>query len=84
LLGRNYLRLEYALVTLRFQSGVIAHLEGTWAHDGFSSRFEIAGEKGMINYDSREAAPIALLERTKEHGGVGGVAVPESPLKHNP
>ncbi|GAE08531.1 NADH-dependent dyhydrogenase [Paenibacillus sp. JCM 10914] len=31
--GHHQGHLDYALVTLRFRSGVIAHVEGTWAHE---------------------------------------------------
>jgi UDP-N-acetylglucosamine 3-dehydrogenase len=77
------LRLDYALVTLRFENGVIAHVEGTWAHEGFASKFEFSGTKGIIDYDSTKAVPITSLVRTKYKRSVG-VAVPESPLKKNP
>ena len=30
-MGREYNRLDYALVTLRFESGAIAHVEGQWS-----------------------------------------------------
>jgi UDP-N-acetylglucosamine 3-dehydrogenase len=83
LLGRDYLRLDYALVTLRFKNGVIAHVEGSWAHEGFSMAFELAGKSGIIDYDSSKTSSIKALTRNKEEGG-GGVAVPESPLKENP
>jgi UDP-N-acetylglucosamine 3-dehydrogenase len=83
MLGRTFARMDYALVTLRFRSGVIAHVEGTWAHQGFSMKLEIAGSRGIIDYDSARDKPIVLSQRnTKESGG--GVAVPESPLKDNP
>ncbi|WP_423241348.1 Gfo/Idh/MocA family protein [Oceanobacillus zhaokaii] len=75
-------RLEYALVTLRFESGVIAHVEGTWAHQGFSTKFEIAGKEGIIEYDSAKVAPVVASK--KETTSSGGVAVPESPMKENP
>lgn len=83
LLGRQYARLEYALVTLRFKSGVIAHVEGTWAHEGFSMKFELAGQTGIIEYDSSKELPIFAHTRSRSEG-TGGVAVPESPLKENP
>ena len=83
LIGRGYARMEYALVTLRFRSGVIAHVEGTWSHEGFSSRFEIAGKTGIIAYDSAKDRPLLVQERGTEVSAYG-VAVPESPLNENP
>ena len=39
---------DYALVTLRFESGVIAHVEGNWARPGgFVVNVEVAGTVGF-------------------------------------
>ncbi|PPA70520.1 Gfo/Idh/MocA family protein [Jeotgalibacillus proteolyticus] len=75
--------IDYALVTLRFQSGVIAHLEGTWAHQNFSYGIEIAGRDGIIEYDSKKISPLSYQPRNKK-SGAGGVKVPESPLASSP
>nr|WP_275580694.1 Gfo/Idh/MocA family oxidoreductase [Aquibacillus albus] len=80
--GRVYVKVEYALVTLRFKSGVIAHVEGTWAHQNFTTKFEFAGRDGIIEYDSSKVAPV--VANTNVSTSDGGVAVPESPLKDNP
>jgi UDP-N-acetylglucosamine 3-dehydrogenase len=79
----NKKRIDYSLVTLRFKSGVIAHVEGTWAHQGFTTKFEFAGEKGIIEHDSSKSVPVVLEVRNRNKVG-GGVAVPESPLKYSP
>ena len=79
--GRVYSRVEYALVTLRFKSGVIAHVEGTWAHQNFTTKFEIAGKSGIIEFDSSKVQPVVTGRNSSSSGGV---AVPESPLKDNP
>jgi UDP-N-acetylglucosamine 3-dehydrogenase len=81
--GRAIAKLDYALVTLRFKSGVIAHLEGTWAHQNFSTKFEIAGKEGIIQYDSSKTAPLVKGINQSDTGSAG-VAVPDSPLKENP
>lgn len=81
--GRELTQMDYTLVTLRFKSGAIAHVEGTWAHQSFSMRFEIAGKTGIIDYDSAKDTP--LLSFTRNPGASSeGVAVPESPLQENP
>ncbi|MFG6120967.1 Gfo/Idh/MocA family protein [Thalassobacillus sp. B23F22_16] len=77
------LSIDYALVTLRFKSGVLAHLEGTWAHQGFSSGIEVAGTEGIIDYNSAKNSPLKHVSREKEAGSAG-VEVPESPLASNP
>lgn len=83
LLGRTEERLDYALVTLRFASGAIAHVEGTWAHTGFRYGFEIAGSGGLLEFDSDKVKPVVISQRTAA-AGFAGVAVPESPLKESP
>ena len=72
-------RLDYALVTLRFESGVVGHVTGSWAHPGgFRTSLEIAGDGGLVDHDSARTAPLAASVRST--GGGGGVAVPESPM----
>jgi len=71
---------DYALVTVRMESGAVAHVTGSWAHPGgFRTSLEIAGDAGLIEYDSALSAPLTLAQHKTEGGG-GGVAVPESPL----
>ncbi|WP_082235346.1 Gfo/Idh/MocA family protein [Halobacillus massiliensis] len=76
-------RNDYSLVTLRFNNGIIAHVEGTWAHEGFSSKFEFAGTKGIIDYDSSEVSPVRAVKKSPVQQ-TSGVVVPESPLKATP
>ena len=72
-------RLDYALVTLRFASGAVGHVTGSWAHPGgFRTTLEIAGDGGLIEYDSARSAPLSASLRTSAGGG--SVAVPESPM----
>lgn len=76
--------LDHALVTLRFENGVIAHVEGSWAQPvgtPFSTSFEIAGTKGLYEYNKDQATPVTL--RTAE-GEAGAQFVPESPLAVEP
>jgi predicted dehydrogenase len=74
---------DYALVTLRFKSGVIAHVEGSWAHSGFFTTFEAAGSEGLIYFDSRTASPIRIFVKTQAEGKAA-VEVPESPVNVSP
>jgi len=70
---------DYALTTLTFDSGVVAHVESTWMDPtGFRTTFEVAGSKGLIEHDSRSNA--FLRTATKE--GVwtdGGVTPTDDP-----
>lgn len=83
LANRSIEHLDYALVTLVFTSGVIAHVEGTWAHPTFSSQYEFSGKNGIIEYDSLKEEPV-LLSISQSSVAERGVAVPQSPLKKSP
>src|SRR3990170_3037754 len=74
--------LDYALATLRWPDGPIAHLEASWAeHDGFRTAFEVRGDKGMLVHDSRASAPLA----TQMAGGPAGPAmIPMTTLHETP
>lgn len=50
---------DYALTTLEFESGAIAHVEATWLDpSGFRTTLEVCGDKGMIEFDSRKVATV--------------------------
>lgn len=50
---------EYALSTLTFASGLVAHVESTWLDpSGFRTAFEVCGSEGMLEYDSRRAPSL--------------------------
>lgn len=64
---------DYALTTLTFESGAVAHVESTWMDpSGFRVTFEVCGSEGMIEYDSRNTPAV----RTHTAGGTRT----ESPL----
>ncbi len=80
----NIKHTDYALVTLRFESGVIAHVEGNWAKaGGFDVNVEVAGTKGLLSYSNNSAVPISIELKSKEEGKIG-VTVPESPTLESP
>jgi len=82
--ARNLPFIDYALVCIRFKSGVIAHVIGSWAYSGnFRTALEVAGSKGMIQMNTDECAPISIEMQAKEGGG-GGVAVPMIPIAKSP
>lgn len=67
--------IDYALVTLRFENDIIAHVEGSWAHQKDRSAFEFAGEKGIIQYDTSQTSPLVVEK--ENHDQV------ESPFKQS-
>jgi UDP-N-acetylglucosamine 3-dehydrogenase len=61
-LGREYNRLDYALITLRFDGGAIAHVEGHWGYPGpFNYSIEVAGSHAILSADSTEPATLDLV-----------------------
>jgi predicted dehydrogenase len=77
---------DYALVTLRFASGVIGHVEGTWADPGgFKVSFEIAGNAGLLEYAFNQPAPVPYMAALEQADSTrAAVPVPESPTATNP
>ncbi len=50
---------DYALTTLSFDEGAVAHVEATWMDpSGFRVAFEVCGSEGMIEHDSRNTATV--------------------------
>nr|MBA3637500.1 gfo/Idh/MocA family oxidoreductase [Rubrobacteraceae bacterium] len=81
MLGREYNRLDYVLVTLRFESGAIAHVEGHWGYPGpFNYSIEVAGSSALLTVDSTEPAPLELIGDTAS-GEVPNLASGKSPYE---
>lgn len=81
--GKELPKKDYALVTLRFKNGVIAHIEGSWSHSTFEIRLEVAGTEGIIEYNSAKDSPLMLVIEQAQNGHKG-IVVLESPLAMNP
>jgi predicted dehydrogenase len=53
---------DYALTTLTFDSGAVAHVESTWMDpSGFRTSFEVAGSEGLIQHDSRSNVALRTV-----------------------
>lgn len=79
-LGREYNRLDYALVTLRFAGGAIAHVEGQWGYPGpFNYSVEVAGSDALVTVDSTE--PVQLLGAATDSGESPDVTTGKSPFQ---
>lgn len=77
---------DHALAILRFDNGAMAHIEGSWAYPVpmFSVRAEVAGDNGLIEWDSDDTAPIHLHRYADAADDSGDVALPTSPLSQDP
>jgi predicted dehydrogenase len=53
--------LDYALITVRFRNGVLAHVETSWAEaEGFHVEGEVSGDGGLLTYDSDESTALRV------------------------
>ena len=54
---------DYALTTLTFESGAVAHVEATWMDPGgFRTTFDIAGSEGLLEFDSRKTPALKTVK----------------------
>lgn len=62
---------DHALITLRFASGAIGHIEASWSHPRttFRTRVEVAGDGGLLEWDSLDR-PALLAELYDEANGL--------------
>jgi UDP-N-acetylglucosamine 3-dehydrogenase len=82
MLGREYNRLDYVFVTLRFESGAIAHVEGHWGYPGpFNYSIEVAGSDALLTVDSTEPTPLELVGDPAASGEAPDLASGESPYE---
>ena len=53
---------DYALTTLTFESGAVAHVEATWMDPGgFRTTFDIAGSDGLLAFDSSKTPALKTV-----------------------
>lgn len=76
---------DYGLAILTHESGAISHIAGAWAYPPptFRTHIELAGDAGLIEFDSDATAPILSLLRV-EDGDSPDVGLPSSPLSESP
>jgi predicted dehydrogenase len=77
---------DYGLAILRHHSGALSHVAGAWAYPPptFRTGLEIAGDAGLIAFDSGATAPILNLIHAGGEGDAPDVALPSSPTAESP
>ena len=77
---------DYGMAILRHRDGALAHITGAWAYPPpvFRTRLEIAGDAGLIEFDSQGTAPVELLLQQTGGSGSPDVAVPASVVSESP
>ena len=78
--------IDYGLVILGHRSGALSHIAGAWAYPPptFRTHLEIAGDRGLIEFDSDGTAPIRNLILKSGGSDAPDVAVPSSPVSESP
>jgi predicted dehydrogenase len=80
------LGVDHTLITLRFASGAIGHIEGSWAFPAgnFRTYLELAGTEGLLVHDSDDAQPLDV----QYHSGAAPAGAPvigdPAPLDDDP
>jgi predicted dehydrogenase len=77
---------DYGLVILSHRSGALSHIAGAWAYPPptFRTHLEIAGDRGLIEFDSDGTAPIQNLILKSAGSNAPDVALPSSPVSESP
>jgi predicted dehydrogenase len=77
---------DYGLVILSHRSGALSHIAGAWAYPPptFRTHLEIAGERGLIEFDSEGTAPIQNLILKTGASDAPDVPLPASPVSESP
>jgi len=84
--GHPQASVDYGLVILKHTSGALSHVAGAWAYPPptFRTHIEIAGDGGLIEFDSDETAPIRSLIQRADQGDAPDVGLPSSPTSESP
>jgi len=77
---------DYGLVILGHRSGALSHIAGAWAYPPptFRTHLEIAGDRGLIAFDSDGTAPIQNFILKTGGADAPDVALPSSPVSESP
>jgi myo-inositol 2-dehydrogenase/D-chiro-inositol 1-dehydrogenase len=77
---------DFGMAVLRHASGAITHVSGGWVYPWpvFRTGFEIAGDGGLIQYESTEAVPVTSYLVGERDSGEASTALPDSPVAENP
>jgi len=77
---------DFGMAVLRHASGAISHVSGGWVYPWpvFRTGFEIAGDGGLIQYESTDAVPVTPYLVEEHKSGEASTALPDSPVAENP
>lgn len=78
--------IDYGLAILTHRTGALSHIAGAWAYPPptFRTHMELAGDSGLIEFDSDVTAPIQNLILRTGGSNAPDVALPGSPVSESP
>jgi predicted dehydrogenase len=77
--------IDYASVTVRYDSGAITNFEAFWGYPGpFLTQVELAGRDGVLRHDSRLSRSLVIQRNDPELGAHRGVEFPTRPALKDP
>ncbi len=78
--------IDYAMAILRHRNGALSHVTGGWAYPPpeFRTGFDIAGDAGLIEWESSATQPIEMLLTKSSDPNAPDVALPGSPVSESP
>jgi len=84
--GRPGAPVDYGMAILRHRGGALTHVAGAWAYPPptFRTGLEIAGDAGLIAFDSEATAPIRSLVQAPAGEQAPDVGLPSSPMAESP
>ena len=76
---------DYGLAILKHRNGTLSHIAGSWAYPPptFRTHVEIAGDGGLIEFDSADTSPISNLIAIPKNDSPD-VGLPSSPVSESP
>ncbi|MFC1878539.1 Gfo/Idh/MocA family protein [Chloroflexota bacterium] len=77
---------DYGLAILKHTNGALSHIMGAWAYPPptFRTHIEIAGDAGLIEFDSETTAPLQNLILRDAQSDAPDVGLPASPVEESP
>ena len=84
--GHPQAPVDYGLAILKHRNGTLSHINGAWAYPPptFCTQLEIAGDRGLIEFDSDATAPIKNLILKSDGQDSADVGIPASPVSESP
>lgn len=78
--------IDYGMVILKHRGGALSHLAAAWAYPPptFRTHIEIAGDAGLVEFDSDASAPILSLVENPGGSDMPAAGQPSSPLAESP